>query len=78
MALTITKLEPQRRNPDLVDLHVDGEFRSAVAYAAVEAERIRTALRRERKLAAFLARRAYRPGAVRTAVQASLRGRPDQ
>lgn len=35
MAQTITKLEPHRRNPDLVNLHVNGEFHSAVAFAAL-------------------------------------------
>lgn len=38
----VTKLQPQRRNRDLVNVHIDGEFRAAVAYAAVTAERIRT------------------------------------
>ncbi|HEX2165933.1 MAG TPA: hypothetical protein VHG09_01725, partial [Longimicrobiales bacterium] len=40
--VTVTKLQPQRRNPDLVNVHIDGEFRAAVAYAVVTAERIRT------------------------------------
>jgi regulatory protein len=42
MSMMITKLVPQRRNPDLVNVHIDGEFRTAVAYAALNAERLRT------------------------------------
>lgn len=42
MSMTITKLVPQRRNPDLVNVHIDGEFRTAVAYAALTAEQLRT------------------------------------
>jgi regulatory protein len=42
MSMTITKLVPQRKNPDLVNVHIDGEFRTAVAYAALNAERLRT------------------------------------
>lgn len=38
----ITKLVPQRRNPDLVNVHVDGEFRAAIAYAVLTEERVRT------------------------------------
>lgn len=40
MQLTITRLAPQRRNPELVELHIDGEFRSTVAYIVVSAERL--------------------------------------
>lgn len=42
MGMTITKLVPQRRNPDMVNLHIDGEFRTAVSYAALTAEQLRT------------------------------------
>ena len=42
MDMTITKLVPQRRNPDLVNVHIDGEFRTAVAYAALNAQQLRT------------------------------------
>lgn len=38
----ITDLVPQRRNPDVVNVHVDGEFRSAIAYAVLTEERVRT------------------------------------
>jgi regulatory protein len=40
MQLTITRLEPQRRNPDLIELHIDGEFRSTVAFVVMSAERL--------------------------------------
>jgi regulatory protein len=42
MGMTITKLTPQRRSRDLVNVHIDGEFRTVVAYAALNAERLRT------------------------------------
>ena len=38
----ITKLAPQRRNPDLVNVHIDDEFRAAIAYTVLTAERVRT------------------------------------
>lgn len=40
MSRTITRLEPQRRNPELVNLYLDGELHSAVALTAVDAERL--------------------------------------
>ena len=40
MTRTVTKLEPQRRNPELVDLYLDGELHSAVAFSAVDAARL--------------------------------------
>lgn len=42
MSMTITKLVPQRRNPDLVNVHIDGEFRTAVAYPVLAEERVCT------------------------------------
>lgn len=38
----ITKLVPQRRNSDLVNVHIDGEFRVAIAYTVLTQERVRT------------------------------------
>ncbi|HSJ31224.1 MAG TPA: regulatory protein RecX [Longimicrobiales bacterium] len=40
MSRTITRLEPQRRNPELVNLYLDGELHGAVAFTAVDAERL--------------------------------------
>lgn len=40
MTRTITRLEPQRRNPELVNLYLDGELHGAVALTAVDAERL--------------------------------------
>ena len=40
MTRTVTKLEPQRRNPELVNLYLDGEFHSTVAFGAVAAARL--------------------------------------
>jgi regulatory protein len=42
MSVTITKLEPQRTNPDLINLYIDGEFRTAVAFAALNAQQLGT------------------------------------
>lgn len=37
---TITALKPQRRNSELIDLHIDGELRASIAYIIVNAERL--------------------------------------
>lgn len=42
MSLMITALKPQRRNPDLVDLHIDGEPCGSIAWAVICAEELST------------------------------------
>lgn len=36
----ITALKPQRRNPELIDLHIDGELRASIAWVIINAERL--------------------------------------
>lgn len=39
--MTVTDLKPLRRDPELVELHIDGELHATIAFAAASAERLR-------------------------------------